>query len=80
MAAPTVTPNERFGPRDILDLRDAVGQLRGEVDGMIEQLADVNVSSLRSRVSDTESGLVDLVDRLDAMDEQLGQLSSEGQE
>ena len=80
MAAPTVTLNERFGPRDILDLRDSVGQLRSEVDGLIEQLADVNVSNLRSRVSDTESGLTDIMDRLDAIDEQLGQLTNEGQE
>jgi len=80
MAAPTVTLNGRLGPRDILELRDVVGQLRSEVDGMIEQLGDVNVSNLRSRVSDTESGLTDITERLDAIDEQLGQLSSEAPE
>jgi periplasmic copper chaperone A len=80
MAAPTVTLNERFGPRDILDLRDSVAQLRGEVDGLIEQLGDVNVGNLRSRVSDTESGLTDIVDRLDALDEQLGQIADQSQE
>ncbi|HSM32772.1 MAG TPA: hypothetical protein VK987_01635, partial [Anaerolineae bacterium] len=80
MAAPTVTLNERFGPRDILDLRDAVVQLRSEVDGLIEQLGDVNVGNLRSRVSDTESGLTDIVDRLDALDEQLGQMADQSQE
>ena len=80
MAAPTVTLNERFGPRDILDLRDAVVQLRSEVDGLIEQLGDVNVGNLRSRVSDTETGLTDIVDRLDALDEQLGQMADQSQE
>jgi periplasmic copper chaperone A len=80
MAAPTVTLNERFGPRDILDLRDSVVQLRSEVDGLIEQLGDVNASNLRSRVNDTETGLADISERLDAIDEQLGQIGDQNQE
>jgi uncharacterized protein YcnI len=80
MAAPTVTLNERFGPRDILDLRDSLVQLRSEVDGLTEQVGDVNVGNLRSRVSDTESGLTDVLDRLDAIDERFGQVTDESQE
>jgi periplasmic copper chaperone A len=80
MAAPTVTLNERFGPRDILALRDATVQLRSDVDGLSAQLGDVNVGNLRSRVSDTESGLTDVLDRLDALDEQLGQIADQSQE
>jgi periplasmic copper chaperone A len=79
MAAPTVTLNERFGPRDILALRDATVQLRSDVDELSAQMGDVNVSNLRSRVSDTESGLADVLDRLDAIDERFGQITDESQ-
>jgi periplasmic copper chaperone A len=80
MAAPTVTLNERFGPRDILALRDSVVQLRSDVDDLSGRLGDVNVGNLRSRVSDTESGLTDVIERLDAIDAQLGQRAGESQE
>ena len=80
MAAPTVTLNERFGPRDILELRDSMVQLRSDFDELTAQLGDVNVSNLRSRVSDTEGGLADVIERLDAIDERLGQFADESQE
>jgi uncharacterized protein YcnI len=75
MAAPTVTLNERFGPRDILDLRDGVGALRTEFDELREQLGGVDAANLRSRVSDTEGSLEQIAERLEAVEGSLEELA-----
>ena len=82
MAAPTVTLSERFGPRDIAALDDAVAQLRSDVDELGTQLGSVDAANLRSRVSDAEQGLQNLLERLDDLDQQLaepGGAPSDGQ-
>ncbi len=79
MAAPTVTLAERFGPRDIADLDESVAQLQTQLDELATQLGSVDAANLRSRVSDTEDAMEEVADRLDAIDEQLGELSVNGQ-
>ncbi len=79
MAAPTVTLSERFGPRDIAELDDSVAQLQTQLDELTTQLGSVDATNLRSRVSDVEDGLKEVMDRLDGIDEQLGQLPGDGQ-
>ena len=73
MAAPTVTLSERFGPRDIAALDDAVAQLRSDIDELSSQLGGVDAANLRSRVSDAEEGLQTLLERIDGLDEQLAE-------
>ncbi len=80
MAAPMVTLSERFGPRDIADLDEPVAQLQTQLDELTTQLGSVDAANLRSRVSDAEGSLKEIMGRLDGIDEQLGQLAgSNGQ-
>lgn len=78
MAAPTVTLNERFGPRDILELRDSMVQLRSDFDELREQLGGVDAANLRSRVRDTEDAVQDVLERMDDVEERLDELAGDG--
>jgi uncharacterized protein YcnI len=73
--APTVTLTKRYGQSDIADLSQTVDrvdadvqQLRADVDQLQQQVGDVNVVNLRSRVSDTEKAIEDLDERVGALE------------
>jgi uncharacterized protein YcnI len=67
MAAPTVTLTERFGPRDLIDLRDSLVQLRDQLDELSAQVGSIDGENLRSRVAENEATVQDLTERLDQM-------------
>jgi uncharacterized protein YcnI len=73
--APTVTLTKRYGQSDIADLGQTVDridadvqQLRADVDQLQQQVGGVDVVNLRSRVSDTETAIEDLDERVGALE------------
>lgn len=77
--APTVTLNERFGPRDIADLSDSVAQLRSEVEELTEQVGSVDAQNLRSRVKDNEDAVKGMDSRITDLEQQVQALEEAAQ-
>lgn len=75
-SAPTVTLAKRYGNGDITELSATVDQLAGDVevlradvDQLQQQVGDVNVRNLRTRVGDTEKAVEALDERVTAIEE-----------
>ena len=73
---PTITLTLRYGQADIAALSDQVDGLsaevdvlRADVDQLQQQVGDVNVEFLRGRVGDTEKAIVELDERVVALEE-----------
>ena len=73
---PTINLNLRYGQADIAALADQVDGLsaevdvlRADVDQLQQQVGDVNVEFLRGRVGDTEKAIVELDERVVALEE-----------
>ena len=73
---PTIKLSTRYGQGeisrmddDITVLRADVDQLRADVDQLQQQVGDVNVEFLRGRVGDTEKAIVELDERVVALEE-----------
>lgn len=77
--APTVTLTERFGPRDLVELNDSVAALSSQVEEMDAELGTVDVPNLRSRVSDTENAIDDVMSQLDELQKQVASLQDGGE-
>ncbi len=75
-SAPTVVLAPRFGPQDLIGLSDSVAAIRAEVEELSSRLGGVDPENLRTRVSDDESAIEEIVGRLDALTERLDALES----
>lgn len=84
-SVPTVNLNLRYGQAEIAALSDEVAGLsaemdvlRADVDQLQQQVGDVNVEFLRGRVGDTEKAIVELDERVTALEEGEPVPASEG--
>jgi uncharacterized protein YcnI len=74
--APTVKLTQRYGQADIAAISADVDQLRADldvlradVDQLQQQVGDVNLVNLRSRVGDTETAIEELDERVGALED-----------
>lgn len=78
-SAPTVLLAPRFGPQDLIGLSDSVAAIRAKVEDLGSRLGGVDPENLRTRVSDDESAIEEIMGRLDTLAERLDALESAAQ-
>ena len=66
----------RFGPQDLIGLSDSVAAIRADVEDLSSRLGGVDPENLRTRVSDDESAIEEIMGRLDTLVERLDALES----
>jgi uncharacterized protein YcnI len=72
--APTVALTERIFQEDLEELRVSVGDMASQVDEINEQLGDVDAANLRSRVSEAEEALEEIVSQVEELTSRIGEL------
>lgn len=75
-AAPTVVLQPRLGARDLLELRGTVRDIGSRIDELESRLGGVDPENLRSRVSDNESAVQSISERLDDLEARIEELES----
>ena len=67
-SAPTVVLTNRFDQQDLVKLSDSVAAIGAEVEELGSRLGGVDPENLRTRVSDDEAAIEEIMKRLDALE------------
>lgn len=67
-SAPTVVLTNRFDQQDLVKLTDSVAAIGAEVEELGSRLGGVDPENLRTRVSDSEAAIKEIMGRLDALE------------